>query len=232
MRRVLQARSAPATALGILALIVAGAGGAYAAGTSAQKITVCVHRHGGTLYRARRCARRDSKLSWNARGQQGATGATGNAGSPGATTGWTGEVYPSNAVPQGDGHVATFKFTSPAAGFVDLTAQFAVRVHNTAGVDCHVQNQIAATPSIPNFTPGTTLRGYMDNWINGNLPTENGGGTYLGLDESASDILPVVAGANTFFLNGHSDCLGAFWDPITFTALSVNSNPTATLTAP
>ena len=232
MRRILQARSAPAIVLGVLALVVAAAGGAYAATGGGGTITVCVHHRGGTLYRAHRCARRDHKLSWNAKGPKGATGAPGPAGAAGITTAWTSEVYPSNAVPQGDGHVATFKFNSPAKGFVDLTAHFAVRVHNTPNVDCHVQNQIAATPSSPNFVPGTTLHGYMDNWINGNLPTENGGGTFLGLDESVSDVLPVTSGANTFYLNAHSDCSGAFWGPINFTALSVSSNPTATLTAP
>jgi hypothetical protein len=226
MRRVLQGRNAPATALGILALVVAGAGGAYAASSGGGKITVCVHRAGGGLYRAHHCAKHDGKLSWNARGPKG------NAGSPGVTTAWAAEVYPNAAVPQSDGHVATFKFTAPSAGFVDLTAQFQVRIHNTPNVDCHVQNQIAATPTVLSVAPGATPRGYMDNWINGNLPTQFGAGTFLGLDESVSDVLPVVHGSNTFFLNGHADCPGALWGPINFTALSVNHNPTATLTAP
>jgi hypothetical protein len=232
MRRVLQARRAPATVLGIMALVVAAAGGAYAATGSHGTITVCVHHKGGALYRAHRCARHDRKLRWNTKGPAGPTGAQGPAGAAGITTAWTGEIYPSNAVPQADGHVATFTFNSPTNGFVNLTAHFAVRVHNTPNVDCHVQNQIAATPSIPNFVPGTTVHGYIDNWINGNLPTENAGGTFLGLDASVSDVLPVASGSNTFYLNAHSDCAGAFWGPINFTALSVNKNPTATLTAP
>ncbi len=226
MRRVLQGRNAPAIALSILALVVAGEGGAYAANSGGGTITACVHKTGGGLYRARHCARHDGKLSWNARGPKG------NTGSPGVTTAWVAEVYPIAAVPQSDGHVATFKFSAPAAGLVDLTAQFQVRVKNTTGVDCHIQNQIASTPSIPNFAPGATPRGYMDEWINGNLPTQFGAGTFLGLDESVSDVLPVVSGSNTFFLNGHSDCAAALWGPINFTALSVNHNPTATVTAP
>jgi hypothetical protein len=211
--------------LGILALVVAGAGGAYAANGGGGKITVCVHKTGGGLYRARHCAKHDGKLSWNAKG---------NTGSPGVTTAWVAEVYPTAAVPQSDGHVATFKFSAPAAGFVDLTAQFQVRVRNAfpTGADCHIQNQIASTPSVPNLAPGATPRGYMDEWINGNLPTESGGGTFLGLDESVSDVLPIVKGSNTFFLNGHSDCVAALWGPINFTALSVNHNPPATVTAP
>jgi hypothetical protein len=226
MRRVLQGRNAPATVLGILALVVASAGGAYAANSGGGKISVCVHRSDGGLYRAHHCAKHDGRLSWNSRGPKG------NAGSPGVTTAWAAEVYPTAAVPQSDGHVATFKFTAPSAGFVDLTAQFQVRIHNTPNVDCHVQNQIAATPTVLSVAPGATPRGYMDNWINGNLPTQFGAGTFLGLDESVSDVLPVVAGSNTFFLNGHADCPGALWGPINFTALSVNHNPTATVTAP
>ena len=66
MRRVLQGRNAPAIALGILALVVAGAGGAYAANSGGGTITACVHKTGGGLYRARHCARHDGKLSWNA----------------------------------------------------------------------------------------------------------------------------------------------------------------------
>jgi len=49
--------------------------------------------------------------------------------------------------PQTDGHVTTFTFTSPAAGFVSATVHFGVRVHNTAGTDCHVQSQLASSPS-------------------------------------------------------------------------------------
>jgi hypothetical protein len=238
VKRLLQARTAPAIALGVVALVVAAAGGAYAASSGGSTISACVHHKGGGLYSARHCARHDKKLSWNTRGPQGAAGKAGAAGPSGAsgaagvTTAWTAAIYPSAATPATDGHVATFAFSSPAAGFVDLTAHFGVRVHNTAGTDCHIQNQIAATPSVPSASPGSNVAGYMDDWINGNLPTQNGAGTYLELDESVSTVLAVVAGPNKYYLNGASSCAAALWGPINFTALAVNSNSPATLTAP
>jgi hypothetical protein len=73
----------PAFAVAVLALIVAAAGGAYAA-SSQQTITVCVSHKSGTLYQARRCARHDSKLSWNRQGVPGAQGPQGAQGAQGA----------------------------------------------------------------------------------------------------------------------------------------------------
>jgi hypothetical protein len=134
-------------------------------------------------------------------------------------------VDPAAGRPQADGHVAKFTFTSPAAGFVDLTAHFGIRVHATA--DCHLQSRLAASPGAP--SPGA---GYMDNLINGNLPTQLGSGNLLQLDDSVSSVLPVGAGSNSFYLNGASSCADALWGPINMTALFVNSNPAATLTAP
>ena len=249
MRRMLRGRGVPVTLVGIAALVAAAAAGAYAT-SGGGTITVCVRHSDGGLYRARRCASRDGKLSWNLRGPKGRTGpkgaagaagaagpagpagAAGAAGAAGVTSAWSGEVYPANATPQADGHVAKFVFSSSVAGFVDLSAHFGVRVHNALNTDCHVQNQLASSPSVPSASPGSAVSGYMDDWVNGNLPTENGGGTFLKLDESVSDVLPVVAGTNTFYLNGASNCAGAYWGPIAVTGLFVNSNPSATLTAP
>jgi len=73
------------------------------------------------------------------------------------------------------------------------------------------------------------LTGRGNAYLRGSI---TGAGTFLGLDESVSDVLPVVSGSNALFLNGHSDCAAALWGPINFTALSVNHNPTATVTAP
>jgi hypothetical protein len=42
-----------------------------------------VRHKGGSLYKAKRCARHDKRLSWNAQGPQGAPGAPGAAGAPG-----------------------------------------------------------------------------------------------------------------------------------------------------
>ncbi len=90
MRRLLSVRGTSAAAVGTL--LVLSAGGGYAlASASSQTIHACVHRHGGGVYIAKRCARHDRKINWNrvgptgARGATGATGATGPQG-PGATS--------------------------------------------------------------------------------------------------------------------------------------------------
>jgi hypothetical protein len=74
-----------ATALGVAALLIVG-GGAYAFASSGRAaITVCVTHHGGTLYRARKCAKHDTKLTWSRQGPPGATGSRGPKGDTGAT---------------------------------------------------------------------------------------------------------------------------------------------------
>lgn len=92
-------------------LLVVG-GGAYAvASSTSNTITVCVRHNGGTLYKAKRCAKRDRKLSWNKqgpagpRGPQGPQGVQGPQGTQGAT-GAQGSQGPgatsfSTTVPQG-----------------------------------------------------------------------------------------------------------------------------------
>jgi Collagen triple helix repeat (20 copies) len=84
MRRLLRARSAPATALGIVAVILAAAGGAWAATSGGGTLAACVHHHGGGLYHARHCARHDGQLSWDTRGPSGPQGSAGPKGDTGA----------------------------------------------------------------------------------------------------------------------------------------------------
>jgi hypothetical protein len=77
-------RPTPSMAVALAALVLAASGGAYAAvAASTRTITVCVHHKGGELYSARKCARHDHRLTWNATGRPGATGPKGPAGSPG-----------------------------------------------------------------------------------------------------------------------------------------------------
>jgi hypothetical protein len=72
-----------AAGLGATALLIAIAG-AYALGSSSGgTITVCVSHKGGSLYRAKKCAKADRKLSWNKQGQPGPTGQSGAQGLPG-----------------------------------------------------------------------------------------------------------------------------------------------------
>jgi hypothetical protein len=87
-------RVSPSMVVAVTALVVACAGGAYAAGEAANRsIAACVRHNGGGLYVAKRCAKRDRSLRWNvtgprgapgADGQQGAAGAPGKPGAPGA----------------------------------------------------------------------------------------------------------------------------------------------------
>jgi len=67
-----------------VAALIAG-GGTYAlAGPGSGTLSACVHTRGGALYEARRCARRDRRLTWNIAGPQGTTGPAGVAGKNGA----------------------------------------------------------------------------------------------------------------------------------------------------
>jgi hypothetical protein len=68
----------------VLALVVVAAAGVAYAASSGGTITVCVHRDGGGLYQAHKCAKHDMKLSWDRTGAQGAPGATGAQGTAGA----------------------------------------------------------------------------------------------------------------------------------------------------
>lgn len=96
-------------AMGALAIVVAAAATAYGAGGGGGTITVCVTHSSGALYKAKKCAKGDAKLSWSkvgpqgpqgARGPQGQKGETGAAGAPGAKgeTGATGPQGP-GAIP-------------------------------------------------------------------------------------------------------------------------------------
>jgi hypothetical protein len=77
------AKSAPALAVAVLLLV---GGGAYAlAASGGGTITVCVKHKGGALYKAKKCAKHDSKLSWGKQGPKGATGVAGATGAAGTT---------------------------------------------------------------------------------------------------------------------------------------------------
>jgi hypothetical protein len=247
MRRLLPGRVAPTAAIGVVLLLVAGGGYALASGRGT--IRACVHKHGHGLYLGR-CAKHDRKLSWNIRGvpgPRGATGAAGGTGSqgpPGIQYAWSGFTYPNQARPQSDGHVAKFTFASPVAGFALVTAQFQVRVDVNGTDDCHVESQLASAPAVlGDLRPDGTLptAGFVDEWINSNLPTDNGsGGTYLGQNMSVSRVFPVLAGRNTVYLNGQynnygsgsANCKDALWGPITVSAVFADQNPSSTVTAP
>jgi len=169
-----------------------------------------------------------------ANGSNGAPGVNGAQGPPGTVAAWSGYSYPQGApsiIPSAGGQVAHFVFTSAAAGFAVISADFAVRIHNNntgTGPDCSVQTQIAPAPG----QPDAAGPGFASQLVNANLPTQLAAGTYLQLSSSTTRILPVAAGANTVYLNGKSDCLQALLGPLTMTAVFAQSNPAATLSVP
>ena len=84
----------PAVVVALAGLLLAAAGGAYAAvHASSSTISACVHHKSGVFYAADACRPRDSQLTWSVAGPPGPAGAQGPAG-PQGTTGATG--------PQGD----------------------------------------------------------------------------------------------------------------------------------
>jgi hypothetical protein len=73
-----------AAALGAASLLIAAGGGYALASSSGGTITVCVRHHGGALYKAGKCAKHDSALSWNKQGPQGLPGPQGLRGPQGS----------------------------------------------------------------------------------------------------------------------------------------------------
>ena len=246
MHRLKRVTPSPSMIIAIIALIVAVSGSAIAAtminGSNIKNGTIPGAKlknnsvtgakvKNGSLSAADLSVAAQSAL----KGQVGATGPAGVSGPAGVLTTWSRSIYTNIVlVPNTGGAVAHLTFTSPTAGFVRVDARFAVRVHNTAGTDCRVSSQINSLAGAPDpaIGPGAlSAPGFADQWINGNLPTQNGAGTFLGLSQSAFRILPVVAGVNNIFLNGIHSCAGVIWGPITLTADLVQNNPAATLTA-
>jgi hypothetical protein len=104
MKRFLKSTQGAVVAIGALALVVAAAGGAWAAsGGGSGKITVCVSKNGGALYQAKKCQKKDKKLSWNAQGAQGPAGPAGKNGTDGknGTNGANGAVQGYSATQSG-----------------------------------------------------------------------------------------------------------------------------------
>jgi hypothetical protein len=214
--------------LTVLAVIAAGlaAGGiAYASVPDASGVIHgCYQKVNGQLRvidsSTDNCGPSEVALNWNQTGPQGPSG---------VTTVWSEYAYPArNFYSPDGGELARLTFTSPSDGFVVVTANFATRIHNATGNDCRVQTQIAPAAGVPD----QTAPGFVDQWINENLPTQLDAGTYLGLNASGTRVLPAVTGSNTVYLNGKSDCTAVLLGPVTMTAVLAQNNPTATLVTP
>jgi hypothetical protein len=141
MGRVFRSCTAPGVALGIVAIVIVAAGGAYAASASSSgTITVCVAKKGGALYQARTCKKGNHKLSWNAAGPAGAHGANGVNGAAGATgpagaTGQTGATGPATG-PAGGSLAGSYPdptLATGAVGAADLAADAVPGYATTSG---------------------------------------------------------------------------------------------------
>lgn len=76
MGRLFNSAGAIATA----AFLIAGSAAYALASSGGSAITVCVTHKNGALYKAKKCANRDKKLTWNRQGPTGPRGATGPRG--------------------------------------------------------------------------------------------------------------------------------------------------------
>jgi len=85
MFRKIRVSYAVVCGVGALALVTLASGVTYAATRTAPvtTITACVHKSGGGLYKAAKCASGDSKLTWNIKGNTGPKGNTGQKGNTG-----------------------------------------------------------------------------------------------------------------------------------------------------
>lgn len=79
-----RARVSPSMVVALIAVVVAATGGAYAASkTNSKTIGACVNHRGGAVYVAKKCRRRDKRLTWNTTGPRGPAGAPGTPGTQG-----------------------------------------------------------------------------------------------------------------------------------------------------
>jgi Collagen triple helix repeat (20 copies) len=95
--RHLHVGNRPAVVLLVVTALLVVAGGTFAlAADGTTEITVCAAKQGGALYKAKKCAKGDARLSWNQVGARGPVGRTGVNGAPGLT-GATGPTGPSGS---------------------------------------------------------------------------------------------------------------------------------------
>jgi hypothetical protein len=171
MRTHMNWRRSAAVATMTLALMAIAAGVTFAASSSKQ-ITVCFRHKGGALYKAKSCAKHDSKLTWNATGPQGSAGMNGSNGTNGTngtggsngingTNGTNGTVTgyytqwntgdPTISLPNDTVETVT-SMQLPAGNYI-ATATAGIHAETTtqtppltAGADCYIQAASTSSP--------------------------------------------------------------------------------------
>jgi hypothetical protein len=125
------------TLLTVATLLIAGGAGYALASATTVKITVCVKREGGTLYKAAKCAKHDKRLSWSQQGPPGATGAHGEQGPPGpqGPKGDTGEQGPSGSILAYDANASSSSTTTTLGTMLGDTFSAKCSIPATGGAD-------------------------------------------------------------------------------------------------
>jgi hypothetical protein len=180
-------------ALAAVMLALAVAGGALAASSGGTKtIIVCVKKKGGELYRAKKCGKAATKLTWNQTGPQGLRGVQGVQGPPGdpgndGTNGIGAERYPYSST--GGTDVITDLGPLELIGLCNVagggTPEYYLGLSSTSAIPVTIEGQYNAA----DYAVGTTP-----------APTSGGSGTAYVLSQSTSspaEILSNGPGSNT-----------------------------------
>lgn len=126
-----------------------------------------------------------------------------------------------------DGRVATFSLESSAAGSVYLTATYDIRVPQGAegaSSRCRLESLLSDGLAFTPCAPGDSCRarGHAESDVGGQAPAPGPNGATLRAWQTASRVLPLKVGVNTYYLLGRSDCKQAVWGTITLRALQID----------
>src|SRR5579875_364059 len=160
-------RTGRLTVAAVAAGVCVAAGGGYAVAASgrSETVTVCVSARTHALYMGR-CARHDTRLSWNERGPRGRRGATG----PSGPTGPAGPTGPQGipGLAGADGTAKAYGLITPSGPTLSLSTNVASFTNPLPGVYCVVINGASPTTegaiAVPDYTTDTTNAG-----TNGNI---------------------------------------------------------------
>ncbi len=151
-------RITPTVAVALAALVLAAAGGAYAAvHASSSTISACVHHKSGVFYRADTCHPRDAQLTWNVAGPPGPAGAQGPAG-PQGVTGPRGDPGVTTGAQSG-GNDPPALSGGPSASQTLTDTVLATSQPGSVFVVGHVELQVDCGPLLCSFAVGLYVDG-------------------------------------------------------------------------